>query len=462
MFSRDVRNQFLATVTVNILQIGFGAVLGWPSASLLVLEAEDSPLPSGPLTIAEKSWVSALMYLGGSLGCIFFGWASNRYGRKYPLMGAALPQLVGWLLIIYAQNPYYLYISRFMSGFSGSANYVILPVFVAEIADTKVRGALGSLFILCVNIGILLAFVLGHVCSYVMMPIILSAVPIIFFVGMCFFPESPQYLMQSGQETEAKKAYCFYRNIEPQQNHEMDLLHDELDKFKPVIVSKDDKENYKSTWSAFNTPVARKAVFLGVALLALKQFTGNTTMLNYAGEIFKVSGSHLGPNMSAIIIGIIQLVGTFTPTLLVDRAGRKVLLVVSSGLTGIGLVCLGVYMCLQSKGYDLTGLGLIPLISFSVVLFAQSCGVVPLPFVVISEILPREAKAIGSTICMVVLWGFAFIMVKTFPIIAATVGMYGCWFLFAGVAFGGVIFVLAVLPETKGKSFDEIMEIMKG
>ncbi len=79
---------------VNVLQIGFGAALAWPSASLLILESEDSPLPSGPITVVEKSLISALMYLGGVLGCIFFGWASNKYGRKYPLMGAALPQLV--------------------------------------------------------------------------------------------------------------------------------------------------------------------------------------------------------------------------------------------------------------------------------------------------------------------------------------------------------------------------------
>lgn len=72
-----------------------------------------------------------------------------------------------------------------------------------------------------------------------------------------------------------------------------------------------------------------------------------------------------------------------------------------------------------------------------------------------------QAKAIGSTICMVALWGLAFIMVKTFPIIAATIGMFGCWFLFAAVAFAGVVFVITLLPETKGKSFDEIMEIMK-
>lgn len=74
-----------------------------------------------------------------------------------------------------------------------------------------------------------------------------------------------------------------------------------------------------------DTHVTRKAIMLGLALLALKQFTGNTTMLNYAGQIFKDSGSHLSPNLSAIAIGIIQVVGTFTPTLLVDRAGRKVI-----------------------------------------------------------------------------------------------------------------------------------------
>ncbi len=118
MFSSNVRNQLLATVTgklyslvrkiskfelfdylVNILQIGLGAVLGWTSAGLLVLESEDSPLPSGPITVVEKSLVSALMFLGGVLGCIFFGWASNKYGRKYPLMGAAFPQLVNIIVL---------------------------------------------------------------------------------------------------------------------------------------------------------------------------------------------------------------------------------------------------------------------------------------------------------------------------------------------------------------------------
>lgn len=114
MFSSDVRNQLLATLTgkkivwtykkklknienvhlVNILQIGFGAVLGWPSASLLVLESQDSPLPTGPLTVQQTSAVSSYMYLGGSLGCLFFGWTLNQYGRKYNLMGAAILQLV--------------------------------------------------------------------------------------------------------------------------------------------------------------------------------------------------------------------------------------------------------------------------------------------------------------------------------------------------------------------------------
>lgn len=127
----------------------------------------------------------------------------------------------------------------------------------------------------------------------------------------------------------------------------MDSLNNEIEKFKTVIVSKDEKVTFKSKWDQFSktirtfivanrkfqffylilidTPVARKAIFFGIALLALKQFTGNTTMLNYAGQIFQDSGSDLDKNLSAIIIGIVQLLGTFTPTLLVDRAGRKVI-----------------------------------------------------------------------------------------------------------------------------------------
>lgn len=171
-----------------------------------------------------------------------------------------------------------------------------------------------------------------------------------------------------------------------------------MDKLKSVTnTDKNGMDPVDSvTWRDFTTPVARKAIFIGVTLLALKQFSGLYAMLNYSGHIFKESGSFIDPNLCSIIIGVIQLIGTYVPTLLVDRAGRKVLLTFSTTGTGVGLVCLGTYLYLKRIGYNLDGFGTVPLASFSFSLFLGCCGLMPLPFVIVSEIMPQEVSRTGA------------------------------------------------------------------
>lgn len=107
---------------------------------------------------------------------------------------------ISFCLIIFATNPYYLYVARLLSGFSGAGVFVLIPLFVAEIAEDSVRGSLGSLLVLNCNIGILIAFVLGNYLSYTTGVIVLASLPILFLIVFPFFPESPQYLMKSGNE----------------------------------------------------------------------------------------------------------------------------------------------------------------------------------------------------------------------------------------------------------------------
>lgn len=160
----------------------------------------------------------SIMCIGGFLGNIFFGCIADRWGRKLPLMSIAIPMTVcfriiqlkhfdnlnflqaSWCLITYARSPYYLYASRLLSGFAGSGAFILMPLFVAEIAEDSVRGSLGSLLILNCNAGILLAFILGNYLSYDTQAIILACLPILFFITFSFFPESPMYLMKSGKE----------------------------------------------------------------------------------------------------------------------------------------------------------------------------------------------------------------------------------------------------------------------
>lgn len=107
---------------------------------------------------------------------------------------------ISWFLIIFATNPYYLYLARLLVGFGGGGTFVLLPLFVAEISEDRVRGSLGSLLVLSSNVGILMAFILGNYLSYAAQAIIMATVPIFFFLAFSFFPESPQFLMKIGKE----------------------------------------------------------------------------------------------------------------------------------------------------------------------------------------------------------------------------------------------------------------------
>lgn len=198
--------------------MSYGATCGWPSAAYSVLQSNETPLVSGRMSVEELSWMVSIMCIGGFFGNIFFGCIADRWGRKLPLLGIAMPMTVSltihscnfstnhlilqisWCLIIFATNSYHLHVARVLSGFSAGGIFIFIPLFVAEIAEDSVRGSLGSLLVVSCNIGILMGFILGNYLTYTTQPIVHVLLPIIFFVAFAFFPESPQYLMKIGKD----------------------------------------------------------------------------------------------------------------------------------------------------------------------------------------------------------------------------------------------------------------------
>lgn len=456
--------QYGATLCGNVIAIAYGSGCGWPSAAYSVLNSNaETPLQSGSMNVDELSWMVSLMCIGGFIGNIFYGCITNRYGRKLPLLSLAMPMTISWCLIIYATSPVYLYAARMLCGFAGAGAFIFLPLFVAEISEDRVRGSLGSLLVLSCNIGILIAFTCGNYLNYTVQPVVLVALPILFFVTFSFFPESPQYLMKIGKEEEAEQSLRFYRNVRPSTSDETEPFKSELEKLRLSNQTlRKSHENTTVTWSDLTSVSARKAITIGVVLVWLNQFCGCFAMLNYTANIFAESGSNLSPNMSAIIVGIIQLFGAYMSTFLVDRAGRKILFTISSGGTAIGLSCLGSYTYLKTLGFAMDGWSWIPIVSFSFCIFIASWGVLTLPFLVIAELTPEKIRGIGTSICMALLWIFAFLMIKYLPILSGAFGMHGCMGFFASCSFVGCLFCIFVLPETKGKSFEEILRMLEG
>lgn len=189
----------------------------------------------------------------------------------------------------------------------------------------------------------------------------------------------------------------------------------------------------------------------------LHECCGCFTMINYTATIFAESGSKIAPERAAIFVAFVQLLGTLVSTRLVDRSGRRCLLLCSSIGAGCSLLTLGAYTYGHDRGYAVEPYSWVAVTSFAAMLLLASCGIVPLPFVVLAEVMPERIRSAGSTMCLCVSWSLVFIMVKVFPATVLAVGLHGCIFAFAGCCFAGALFVACVLPETRGKSYEQIV-----
>lgn len=254
----------------------------------------------------------------------------------------------------------------------------------------------------------------------------------------------------------------------------------QLEMRKLLSTLDDEKTESSIKWSDLKKPPTPKALIIGLALASLNQLCGCFAMLNYTANVFEEAGSNLSSNMCAIIIGVITILGSYISTTLVDRAGRKVnestslpkcvfkiffpfqiLFAVSTIGTSVGLIILGTYVLMKSRNFEVDAYNWIPLVSFSFVIFIASLGVLNLPFVVITEVMPDKFKDYGVSLCMTFIWFLAFVMVKCLPYLYELIGFHGSMFLFSGVCLLGELFIVCYVPETKGKSHDQIMASLR-
>lgn len=211
-----------------------------------------------------------------------------------------------------------------------------------------------------------------------------------------YLPETPKRLLAVNKLKEAEKSLQFYQN-----NKDYRISH-----LLPGNVSPDNSDvgstcdqptkgivtgEPKSMWQELKLKSVRKAFLIGTMMMWFNQFCGLFTMMTFAGYIFKESGSSLSPNMSSIVVAIIQLLGSYCSTIFVDRFGRKILLAGSGFGIALGLSGLGMYIfCQVELQMDLSRIAWISLICFCFPIFVGNCGIMSLPFVIVAEIFPKR------------------------------------------------------------------------
>ncbi|CAG7643816.1 unnamed protein product [Allacma fusca] len=439
--------QYVAALVATIGAFGLGTVLGWTSPALPSM-AKSGDFPGFESDSDEATWISALTPIGALVAGFASGYSIQKIGQKGTMLLLAAPFVAGWLMMAYAKTLSLIMVGRFITGFCGGSFSLLIPVYVSEIAETEIRGLLSNTLVLVLCIGILFTYIVGAVVTWQWLCIISASVPVILAIGMVFMPESPRFLLSKGRPGDARMALRWLRggsteDVEP----EMKLIARSLEENQAQSVSIRD---------LLAGPVL-KPTGISLMLMFLQQFGGINVVIFYSVEIFQDAGTGIDANLSAIIIAAVQVLFVFVSTLLVERLGRKILLVVSDLGMGISLLMLGVYFYLKEHDTGrASSLGWLPLTSLILYIITYNLALGPLPWTMMGELLPPHVKGLTASIATAFNYFLAFIITKFFPSMTAAMTSYGCYWLFSAVSFFGFVFCLVLVPETKGKSLDEI------
>lgn len=347
-----------------------GTTLGWSSMIEDKLVKENAY--SFPISKEEFGTLSSIVPLGAALVCIVIGVIIQAFGRKTTMLFLVIPFTIGWGLVTFPNGVLMITIGRFILGVSGGAFCVAAPTYTAEIAEARVRGTLGSYFQLMLVIGVVFAYIVSKFASVPGLNLICAAVPLVFGAIFVFMPESPSYLIAKGQKDAAAKSLRRLRGDQYDYSAELAELQAQCEA---------DKKNKVSLSAALSRTATKKALFISLSLMFFQQMSGINAIIFYTGKIFKEANTGIDEGLATIIVGIMQVVAVFVSSLIVDKAGRRLLLLPSVIVMCICHVILGAYFIISSNDENATrSLGFIPVAAVCVFVVLFSLGMGPIPW----------------------------------------------------------------------------------
>ncbi|KAL7302250.1 hypothetical protein TKK_0004921 [Trichogramma kaykai] len=443
--------QYLAAASACLLSIGVGTGLAWSAPMEKYLESEESHVAR--MTEEEFSWTSSLLAIGAMVGALPTGALANRLGRKRVLLGLALPFLLSWGLILVANAAWMLNAARLIVGAAIGSACVLVPTYLSEIAEDEVRGTLGALFQFFLTVGIVYGFCLGAYLDYYGLAVGCAVVEILFVATFVAMPESPAWLVSRGQKSEAMKALQRLRGDRYDVRAELSQLQKEAE----------EKGNRRSSvFDLVRLSVPRKALVICLFGMIFQQLSGINAVIFYAEGIFKAAGSKIDPKLSMILVSSVQCGMALVAAGIVEKAGRKLMLIFSAAVMSCSLTAIGVYFKLKDEEIDVSTLGWLPLASLVIFMIAFSLGMGPIPWMLTGEMFDVEMKGNASSLAVMLNWFLVFLVTKTFPAMAEALGKGGAFWFFAAVMAFAAIYSHVCLVETKGKSIQEVQDALAG
>lgn len=434
----------------------FGYDTGVINGALPYMSAPDQ-LSLTPLT--EGLVVSSLL-LGAALGSIVGGVLSDKHGRRKNIIHLALLFFLAAVGCTLAPNVEIMVICRFLLGLAVGGASVTVPTYLAEMSLMENRGRMVTQNELMIVTGQFLAFVVnaifgvmlgdaGHVWRYML---IVAALPaVVLYFGMLKMPESPRWLISQGRISEALQVLRRARQTEEKAIAEFNEIQDTVEA---------EAQMGKATWKDLNLPWVRRLLIVGIGVAVASQCTGINTIMYYGTQILKDAGfSTTAALIGNTVNGLASVVSTSIGIYLVEKVRRRQML-----LTGLAGTTLALFLIAMSSML-LQGSPVLPyiVVGLTVMFLAFMQGAIgPILWLLLAEIFPLRLRGLGMGVCVLFVWITNFIIGFFFPALLSNFGLYITFFIFVGIGICSLIFVKLYVPETKGRTLEELERQFRG
>lgn len=394
------------------------------------------------LTSAQTEFAVSVVLAGALIGAALGGYLGDRFGRRRALVVTAIIFGFFGLTTGLSAGLWTFVLSRFLVGSAVGVSSMLAPLYIAELAPKHIRGALVTLSQLAISTGVVVAYYVDYLlansgnwrCMFIS-----ALVPsVILLLGLIYLPESPRWLSAQGRFSDAAEVLARAENAEE--------VREDLKQLQ--VLTATDNVGFRDLVQ----PRFRKPLLVGIGLAVFQQVTGVNTIVYYAPTIFQMVGFGSAGHaiLATFLIGFVGLLTTIVSMFLVDKAGRRLLLLISIGGMGISLVHLALTLsgAHPAKWMVLTDI-LVYLAAFDI-------GLGPVFWLLISEIYPTTVRAEAMSLATMANWGSNFLVAATFLSLVDHLGMRGSFLLFAGLCFVAFLFAAYLVPETRGRTLEQI------
>ncbi|KAK4876676.1 hypothetical protein RN001_009182 [Aquatica leii] len=452
VINRNYLYQYLATLSGSLSVLSCGINLGWTSPYLP--QILNGTYPDIVMTPTEGSWCAVMPLIATPIGALIGALLVDKMGRKLTTLLMAPYTFLMFIFLAFVNNVMIICLIRFVIGIVEGVLYTTLPMYLGEISSPAIRGILNASVGFGALLGTLLINILGFYYPIFTSSLICSLIPLIHLFTFMWMPESPYYLIKRNRNEEAREVLKTLRGTQDV-DEEMVLL--------CQAVARQELVKKAKFTELFTVKSNLQAVFIFSILCMTRKFSGNNPFLFYTAKIFQTAEGSLDPRLSVIIFLSIQIVTAMIALYLLDRLGRRPIIMISTAVCIVTLAITGTYFFFKEQipSY-VANLGWLPITVLTLYIIFYNIGLELSPIVYVGELFPTNVKAIALGFAETFSAINSIITAKLFHFLTDSHGMYLPFWIFSACCAVGLVFIVKFVPETKNKTLEEIQsDLMK-